>query len=248
MKIKTNLMVATAAIALLAAAAPAVAQLTTTTTKTTKTSVGPLSATTDTIISAETTADKVVKETVTKVKETDTGATVSTTTTTQTTPVTTRSEVKVNTTETALAASGTRLFNTAEFDINNDGVLSTAEVGEKLFAMYDFDGNGMIDNLEYERNAVVTVVPVEKNTTITYDFNGDGIAEQQEKVYENFLRYTQLSRFDGDLDGLSPREFVARGYLEADIDGDKLISKKEWQGSYNAEIDRSNKIQGNLNK
>ena len=243
-----TLMIATAAIALMAAGTPAMAEVTTTTTKTTETNVGPLGATTNTVISAETTADEVVKETVTTVKDTASGAAVSTTTTTQTAPVTTRSEMQVQTTEQAVVPTGTRLFNIVDFDMNKDGILATAEVGEKLFDMYDFDGNGMIDNIEYERNAVVTVMPVEKTTTVTYDFNGDGIAEQQEKVYESFVRHTQLSRFDGDKDGLSPREFVAQGFLEADIDGDKMISKKEWQGSYNAEIDRSNKIKGNLNK
>ncbi len=248
MKADKTLMIATAAIALMVASAPVMAETTTTTTKTTETVVDPLTATTNTTISAQTTTDGVVKETTTKVKDATTGATVGTSVTTETAPVTTRSEMQVQTQETTIAADGTRLFNISEFDINKDGVLSTPEVGEKLFGMYDTDGNGMIDNNEYEKNIVVTVTPVEKTTTITYDFNGDGIAEQQEKVYENFMRYTQLARFDNDKDGLSAREFVGRGYLEADIDGDKLISKKEWQGSYNAEIDRSNKIQGNLNK
>lgn len=248
MKKTASLMIATATIALLTATAPAMAEVTTTTTKTTKTNVGPLSATTNTIISAETTADKVVKETVTTVKDTAEGAAVTTTTTTQTAPVTTRSETQIETKAEAIVATGTRLFNIVDMDINKDGLLTTAEVGESLFDMYDFDNNEMIDNLEYEKNAVVTVVPVAQTTTITYDFNGDGVAEKQEKVYESFIQHTQLARFDGDKDGLSPREFVARGFLEADIDGDKLISKKEWQGSYNAEIDRSNKIKGNLNK
>ncbi len=242
------LMIATAAIALMVTSAPAMAEVTTTTTKTTETNVTPLTSTTHTTISAETTADGLVKETVTKVKDAATGTPVSTTVTTQTAPVTTRSEMNVKTTEKTVAPSDTRLFSIAEFDLNKDGILSTPEVGEKLFAMYDGDGNGMIDNIEYEKNTVLTVTPVEKTTVITYDFNGDGIADEQEKVYENFLRYTQLARFDGDKDGLSAREFVGQGFLEADIDGDKMISKKEWQGSYNAEIDRSNKIQGNLNK
>lgn len=247
MKTQKTLMIATAAIALMVATAPVMAQTTTTTTKTTETVIDPLTATTNTSISSATTANGVVKETVTRVKGAA-GTPVSTVVTTETAPVTTRSEMHVQTQEKTIAADGTRLFSISDFDINKDGVLTTTEVGEKLFGMYDFDGNGMIDNNEYEKNAVVTVTPVEKTTTITYDFNGDGVAEQQEKVYENFLHYTQLARFDGDKDGLSAREFVGRGYLEADIDGDKLISKKEWQGSYNAEIDRSNKLKGNLNK
>lgn len=243
-----TLMIATAAIALMATAMPAMAEITTTTTKTTETSVGPLSATTNTTISAETTADGVAKETVTKVKDAATGAPIATTVTTQAEPVTSRSEMNVTTTEKTIAPADTRLYSVSDFDLNKDGILSTPEVGEKLFDMYDTDGNGMIDNIEYEKNTVLTVTPVEKTTTITYDFNGDGIADEQEKVYESFMRHTQLARFDNNKNGLSAREFVGQGFLEADIDGDKMISKKEWQGSYNAEIDRSNKIQGNLNK
>ena len=247
MKNKRFLMLATAAIALMVAHAPAQAQASTTTTKTTETSASPLSSTTNTTIRAETTGDAVLKKTVTKVNNA-VGAPVSTTTTIQTAPVTTRSEMHVETKERTIAADGTRLFSITEFDVNKDGVLSTPEVGERLFSMYDFDGNGMIDNLEYARNTIVTVTPVEKTTTISYDFNGDGIVEQQEKVHESFMRHTQLARFDGDKDGLSAREFVGRGFLEADIDGDKFVNLKEWQGSYNAEIDRSNKLKGNLNK
>ncbi len=221
---KTRLMIATAAIALFAVSAPAAMAQTTstsTTTKTTATATDAAGTTSHTTITSESATPDAA-------------------------PV--RSEMKVKTTEKAVHAEGTHLFNLADFDINKDGVLSTPEVGEKLFAIYDADGNGMIDNIEYEKNVVVTVLPVEKTTTITYDFDGDGVAEQHEKVHETFLTYTQLARFDGNKDGLSAREFTGRGYLEADIDGDQKISKKEWQGTYIEGIDRSNKIKGNLNK
>lgn len=256
---KSPLLLATAACALLAAGTAsaqvtttervtttAPVESTTTTTKTTSTESGPLSSVTNTTISSKTTAEAPVKTTVTEV---DAGAGVVTkTTVTDTVPVTTRSEMHVETKENAIAPEGTRLFNIADFDVNKDGILTRAEVGERLFHMYDTDGNQMIDNLEYQRPAIVTVLPVEKTVTINYDFDGDGVAEQQEKVYENFVRYTQLARFDNDKDGLSPREFVDRGFLEADIDDDNFVSLKEWQGSYNEAIDRSNKIKGNLNK
>ncbi len=256
---KSPLLLATAACALLVAGT-ATAQVTTTervtttapvaakttTTKTTSSETGPLTNVTNTTISSETVADTAVKTTVTEV---DKGAgTVTKTTVTDTAPVVTRSEMQVQTKEQAIAPADTRLFTITEFDVNKDGILTRAEVGERLFKMYDADGNEVIDNLEYARPAIITVLPVEKTVTITYDFDGDGVVESQERVYENFVRYTQLARFDGDKDGLSPREFVDLGFLEADIDDDNFVNMKEWQGSYNAAIDRSNKIKGNLNK
>lgn len=254
---KQHLLLASAAVALMVAAAPAFAQVATTTvttpvtTTTTKSTVheqtGPLTNVTNTTIRSETVAPAEVKKTVTAVDPVNN--TISTTTTTAVAPaVTAASEMNVQTTEKGIVDGKTRIFNLKEFDTNNDGLLTRAEVGEKLFKMYDADGNGVIDNIEYERPAVITVVPVEKTTVVTYDFNGDGVADQQEATSENFLRYTQLARFDQNKNGLSPREFVGRGFLEADIDGDKFVNLKEWQGSYNAAIDRSNKIQGNLNK
>lgn len=251
---KYSLLLASAALTVTLAGAAGAAEtvittttpVTTTTTKSTTSESIPLGNVTNTTISSQTTGEALVKKTVTAVDPV--ADTISTTTTTTAAPVTTRSEMNVETREQAVIDGKTRIFNLKEFDLNNDGILSTSEVGEKLFKMYDTDGNGVIDNIEYERPSVITVVPVEKTTTVTYDFNGDGIAEQQEQTYESFLRYTQLARFDADKDGLSPREFVGRGYLEADIDGDKFVDMKEWQASYNASIDRSLKIKGNLNK
>lgn len=36
------------------------------------------------------------------------------------------------------------------------------EVGEKLFFLFDIDGNRVIDNVEIKKNQVITVVPFEK--------------------------------------------------------------------------------------
>ncbi len=231
MKADKTLMIATAAIALMVASAPVMAETTTTTTKTTETVVDPLTATTNTTISAQTTTDGVVKETTTKVKDATTGATVGTSVTTETAPVTTRSEMQVQTQETTIAADGTRLFNISEFDINKDGVLSTPEVGEKLFGMYDTDGNGMIDNNEYEKNIVVTVTPVEKTTTITYDFNGDGIIDgsDQHRIGKNSMPRGQYG-FSADLNykgwfmnmlwqGATPADLYMGGMIQGSQSG-----------------------------
>lgn len=169
-------------------------------------------------------------------------------TTTETTPLTTSTKTQWHTEEKTIVADGARIYNTVDFDINGDKILTTSEVGEKLFKMYDVDGNNIIDNNEYERKAVLTVVPVETNTVISYDFDGDGLADKSEVTSEIFLKKTQLSLFDKNGDGLSPREFTKRGFMQADVNKDKAVDLAEWKGSYNASIDVENKDKALFNK
>jgi hypothetical protein len=175
-------------------------------------------------------------------------AAVETTVTTTTAPVTTtRSETHWVTEEKPVIMPGAIVYNVIDFDLNSDRLLSLNEVGEKLFKMYDTDGNNVIDNIEFERRAVLTVVPVEKNTTITYDFNGDGLADQVATTSQVFLQGTQLARFDRNGDGLSPREFSGRSFLEADINNDKAVDLSEWRGVYVTSIDIKNKEDARFN-
>lgn len=161
---------------------------------------------------------------------------------------TTEQVVKIETREDVVVPTGVTTFRIEDFDLNGDGALATQEVGDRLFKMYDVDGNGVIDNLEYARKALATLQPVERTTTITYDLTGNGTPDKQETSHERFLRETQLSRFDKNNNGLSARDLLDRNFRQADINDDKFISLKEWRGAYNAAIDRSNKIQGNLNR
>lgn len=154
----------------------------------------------------------------------------------------------VETRETPVIPQGVIAFDIAGFDASGNGALVKQSVGDQLFKMYDVDGNGVVDNIEYERRAIATVVPVERTTTISYDMTGNGVADQQETTRERLLRETLLSRFDNRKLGLSANELLDRSFYGSDIDGNKFISKKEWQGAYNAAIDRSNRIHGNLNR
>jgi hypothetical protein len=154
----------------------------------------------------------------------------------------------IETRETPVVPQGVITFDVAGFDATGNGALVKQSVGDQLFKLYDVDGNGVVDNIEYERRAIATVVPVERVTTISYDVTGNGIADQQETTRERLLRETLLSRFDQRKLGLSANELLDRSFYGSDIDGNKFISKKEWQGAYNAAIDRSNRIHGNLNR
>lgn len=143
--------------------------------------------------------------------------------------------------------TGTRLVNFSDFDLNQDGILSTFEVGEMLFKLFDADGNEVIDNVEFERRNVMTLVPMEKETITSYDFDNDGLADRVERSYERVLEETHLSRFDNGGDGISPRDFVGKSFLAMDVNRDKAIELSEWRGAYIESIAEKNARHVNLN-
>ncbi|MEZ0259933.1 MAG: hypothetical protein ACAH80_02930, partial [Alphaproteobacteria bacterium] len=96
--------------------------------------------------------------------------------------------------------------------------------------------------------AVATVLPMEKNIVITYDFDGDGLADKTQHTQETFSRDTLLTRFDSNKDGLSPHEFMDMHFNEADVNNDKVVDLKEWQGSYIPRLDKLNKQKAQVNK
>jgi hypothetical protein len=159
-----------------------------------------------------------------------------------------KSTVTWETAERAVPANGTRLFRLESFDDNHDGMISRREVGAHMFLMFDTDGNHIVDNIEYERKAVLSLVPMEKTTKITFDLDGDGKPEDVRETGLNFMKETQLTRFNATGDGLSPHEFMQRGFLRADINRDHAIDEKEWQGSYDALTDKKNRDKALYNK
>lgn len=181
------------------------------------------------------------------VTETPAGTTTKQSVTTESSG-TTRTETNWKTEERSIPATGSRIINFLDFDMNKDTILSINEIGEMLFKLYDTDGNNVIDNIEYDRRAVVTILPVEKNTVISYDFDGDGKADETKYTYETFMQDTLLTRFDMNRDGLSPREFTDLHFMAADVNNDKVVDLKEWQGSYIPSLDRKNKKEALFNK
>lgn len=122
--------------------------------------------------------------------------------------------------------------NFSAFDINQDGILSMEEVGTKLFYIFDNDGNEVIDNIEYENKKVMTIIPMEKETFKFVDYNGDGAADDAHYDHATFYKTSGLMRFDKNMDGLSPHEFVDHSFIELDDNNSKAIELDEWKEAY----------------
>ena len=150
------------------------------------------------------------------------------TTTTVQTPVT----VTKTTETTPKMIAGTIPVDFTSMDLNSDGILSRREVGEKLFFLFDTDGNRVIDNIEIKKNQVITLVPFERKHLTMIDFNDDGIADVVDVEYQDFTHASMLNRFDKDSDGLSAEEFIGHSALELDTDKSGVVEYPEWKEAY----------------
>lgn len=124
------------------------------------------------------------------------------------------------------------MIDFSAFDTNGDGVLTMVEVGAKLFYIFDRDGNEVIDNHEFNRNSVMTITPMKKETLTLVDEYGDGTVEHTTYTYDSFLQASKLMSFSRDYDGLSPREFIDSSFLVLDDNNDHAIDVEEWKESY----------------
>lgn len=122
--------------------------------------------------------------------------------------------------------------NFSAFDLNKDGILDMVEVGTKLFYIFDTDGNEVIDNIEFENKKVMTIIPMEKETFKFVDYNGDGAADDTSYTHEAFFKTSGLMRFDQNMDGLSPHDFVEQTFLVLDDNNSKAIELDEWKEAY----------------
>jgi hypothetical protein len=197
----------------------------------------------------------------TTVQETTTVAPGSTTekkTVTETTPDSTSVSTTVTTdhqgtdgtethykTEQHTTTTDTRTVNL--MDYSNAGVLSPDEVGKMLFKIFDADGNGVIDSNEYERHISINFSPLEKNTIVTYKLDRNGETKETTVTYENFMQNTRLMDFNNNGKGISPHEFTGMDFMAVDVNRDHAIDLKEWQGTYNATIDKKNKENAGTN-
>lgn len=153
----------------------------------------------------------------------------------------TKSRVDWERREEPIYKPGAQVLNLAEFDANKDGRLTRAEIGEKLFHVFDTDGNNLIDNLEYKKKLVATIVPVKETEKIAF-YTGDNITPDKTVTStQDILRVTQLARFDAAGDGLSPSDFAAEPFEKADVSHDRFIGIDEWQGAYDALVNSENK-------
>jgi hypothetical protein len=118
------------------------------------------------------------------------------------------------------------------FDINNDGIYSMPEVGERLFISFDRDGNKLIDNIEWDKKTVLTIAPMEQETFQFVDYNDDGYTDRSTYNYQTFYQASGLVRFDDNADGLSARDFVEVDIQKLDNDDNNMIDLKEWKEAY----------------
>ncbi len=140
--------------------------------------------------------------------------------------------VTTDTIVTQQEVADTKKVNFSDFDVNKDGRLSRAEVGEKLFYIFDTDGNEVIDNIEYNRPMVLTIIPMEKKEITTVDFDDDGVADSTSFNTEEFYERSMLGRFAKDKDGLSAADFLGRVYWQLDDNKDKTVDIKEFKAAY----------------
>ncbi len=118
------------------------------------------------------------------------------------------------------------------FDLNGDDILSMSEVGEKLFYTFDTDGNEVIDNIEFNHKQVMTIIPMEKRVFKFVDYDDDGRTDQSSYTYEEFIEQSMLMRFDENMDGLSPADFIKMSFLALDDDKSSVIELEEWKEEY----------------
>jgi len=118
------------------------------------------------------------------------------------------------------------------FDLNQDGTLSRDEVGEKLFQIFDRDGNSVIDNREMVRPSLLVFTPMQKKTIEIVDY-GSGDKPQKTKTTETeFMKTTQLGKFDKDGDGLSPLDFLGMSFNRVNVIDDQVIDLYEFKRAY----------------
>jgi hypothetical protein len=136
------------------------------------------------------------------------------------------------TTETPQHVENANMIEMSAFDRNEDGILSMKEVGDKLFDVFDRDGNRVIDNVEFTKNSLLTIAPMEKETITYVDYNAQCLGGKITYTREGFMKASQLVRFADDIDGLSPEEFMDKSFLALDDNDDKAIDREEWQEAY----------------
>ena len=121
----------------------------------------------------------------------------------------------------------------SDLDLNKDGIFARDEVGEKLFTIFDRDGNGVIDNIEMKRISLKVRAPMEKTTIETIDYRTPGKEQTTRISHEEFLKESKLARFDKEKDGLSPLDFLEMSFYQVNVNRtDGVIDLYEWKRAY----------------
>lgn len=131
------------------------------------------------------------------------------------------------------APSDTNHIDFSEFDINKDGVFEKEEVGEKLFSVFDRDKNGVIDNREMKKVGLRVYTPMKKKIIETVEYNDEGKEQKTTMTEEDFIKESQLIKFDKNGDGLSPLDFLDMPFNHVNVNRrDSVIDLYEWKRAY----------------
>lgn len=123
-------------------------------------------------------------------------------------------------------------FSLEGLDLDKDGILTRDEVGEKLFRVFDRDGNLGIDNIEMEAPSLIVFSPMEKKRTVVIDYFAEDKPKKKIVTTEEFIQESGLGRFDKDADGLSPSDFLQMSFNEVNVKDDIIIDLYEWKRAY----------------
>lgn len=126
-------------------------------------------------------------------------------------------------------------INLDKLDTNGDGIMARDEIGEALFKIYDQNGSMIIDNIEYARPVVSTVVPMKKTTVSIVEFDG-GSEVKKDITSQEFMETSGLAAFANGKDGLSARDFLGKSFNIVDVDDDHVIGAYEWKRAYAARV------------
>ena len=140
--------------------------------------------------------------------------------------------VTTTTTTKQIDLPGVKKFELASFDDNHDGVITVEEAGDHLFHLFDLDSNGVIDNHEFYKKTIITVMPLEQQTVTFRDTNNDGQADNKSYSESTFLEHSGLAAFAGNKDGMSAADFVKKSFLQLDTNHDHVIDAAEWRAAY----------------
>ncbi|MCC6597762.1 MAG: hypothetical protein IT559_03115 [Alphaproteobacteria bacterium] len=124
----------------------------------------------------------------------------------------------------------------SEFDTNHDGVYERDEVGEKLFTIFDRDGNQVIDNLEMKKVGLKVYMPMEKTTISVVDYSIPGKEQARTVTQEEFVQASKLIKFDKNQDGLTPLDFLEMPFNQVNVKNDGVIDLQEWKRAYASSV------------
>lgn len=139
-------------------------------------------------------------------------------------------------------------INFMSFDLNGDGILARDEVGEKLFQIFDRDGNEVIDNKEMKRSSLLVFTPMKKKTVAIIDYSSSDTPQKTTVSEEDFLQKSQLAQFDKDEDGLSPLDFLGVSFNKVDVREDGVIDLYEFKRSYATSVKPKHEENFNYNE